>query len=350
METDSVPIISVVMSVFNGEEYLPAAIDSILSQTFGDFEFIIVEDGSSDRSAEIIRAYSDVEPRIKVIENSENLGLAASLNKGIKAAKGNYIARMDSDDVSSHQRFEIQLEQFSKHSDLLILGSAVRVIGEDEEFRYSIIPPQDPVEIYWNILTGGCPAFVHPTVMMRKCVFDLIGYYDEHLKVGQDYALWNNLITKDVSPESVSNLPDELLIYRSHADTVSLKHRSLQIATGNQIRESTLNCLLDMQGNHSWANEELCFTPEDRNWSKFIQTYQILFDSFVEKYLPSAREIRYFENLLWQQIARKVSLIGILKFALNSSEVSGSEARKLETILRIFHHKFRSRITSTKKW
>ncbi len=115
------PRVTVLMSVYNGEKYLREAIDSILNQTFKDFEFLIIDDGSTDSSADIIRSYTDF--RIRLIQNEKNIGLTRSLNKGLKLAKGEYIARMDVDDISLPIRFEKQVSFLDKYEDVKLVGS-----------------------------------------------------------------------------------------------------------------------------------------------------------------------------------------------------------------------------------
>jgi len=122
------PLISVVMPVYNTEKFVAEAIESILAQTFTDFEIIIIDDCSTDKSWQIIQDFSEKDQRIVTIQNSENQGLARSLNKGLKIAKGQFIARMDADDISMPQRFEIQLDFLKNHPDVGVVGSTVKFI------------------------------------------------------------------------------------------------------------------------------------------------------------------------------------------------------------------------------
>ncbi|NHJ46179.1 MAG: glycosyltransferase family 2 protein, partial [Asgard group archaeon] len=122
--------VTVLMSVFNGEKYLREAIDSVLHQTFTDFEFLIINDGSTDNSVEIINSYDD--ERIHLVHNEQNIGLAASLNKGINLARGEYIARMDCDDINHQTRLEKQVKFMDKNPDIGLLSSANRFIQDDK--------------------------------------------------------------------------------------------------------------------------------------------------------------------------------------------------------------------------
>lgn len=168
------PLVTVLMSVFNGEKYLREAIDSILTQTFSDFEFLIINDASTDRSREIILSYLD--PRIRLIDNEENIGLTRSLNKGIDLAKGKYIARMDADDVSMPERLEKQVRFMEENPDIAVLGSwAYGIDGTgriNAEFRTPICE-----EIIFKDLFFSNPL-IHGSVMFDKKFVKNIGSYN----------------------------------------------------------------------------------------------------------------------------------------------------------------------------
>lgn len=156
------PKVTVLMPVYNGEEYLREAIESILFQSFGNFEFLIIDDGSTDDSINIIASYTD--PRIRVITNGENIGIARALNKGIELARGKYIARMDSDDISLPKRFEKQVDFLDKNPEIGIVGSWIKTFGG----RKTIIlaHPCNPEMVRIFFLFDS--PLAHPTVMMRR--------------------------------------------------------------------------------------------------------------------------------------------------------------------------------------
>ena len=182
------PKISVVMSVFNTEKYLTEAIESILNQTFTDFEFIIIDDGSTDKSAEIIKSYED--PRIVFIQQV-NKGLAAALNRGIKGAKGKYIARMDADDISMKNRLEKQFEFLEIHSRCVAVGTNAVVIDVNGEILYTSCQLTDWKEIK-NILPAT-PFFHSSTMLRRKVVVKCGGYYEKLKYGGQDLIFFNKM-------------------------------------------------------------------------------------------------------------------------------------------------------------
>ena len=157
------PLISVVMSVFNSELYVKEAIDSILNQTFEDFEFIILDDGSTDKSVDIIQGYTD--SRIRFFQNDKNLGLRGSLNRGLQLAEGKYIARMDSDDIAVERRFEIQVKYLEQHPDVVMCGGNVHYLIDGKIKRNKEIFPCSFQEIRIALLRYNC--FFHPTVMLR---------------------------------------------------------------------------------------------------------------------------------------------------------------------------------------
>jgi len=180
------PKISVVMAVYNGEKYLKEAIESVLRQTYQDFEFIIVDDASNDKTSVILESFDD--PRIKFIKNPENLGLTKSLNKGIKAAKGKYIARMDADDISLPHRFERQVEFLERNPDHAVVGSSYYQIHDSGKICSLIHVLTDDLEIREGLRKQNW--FGHGSVMIWKDAFLKVGGYDEKYKFAQDYDLW----------------------------------------------------------------------------------------------------------------------------------------------------------------
>ncbi len=198
------PLVSVIMAVYNAQEFLNIAIDSILLQTYRNFELIIIDDGSTDQSPNIIAYYKD--PRIKYLRQ-KNKGLSASLNKGIKQAKGQYIARMDSDDISYSTRFEKQVRFLEKNPDVAMVGTSFDFIDEDSGITgkaYSLSRSQD---LKIEFLTRN--PFGHGTVMIRRDVIIDSGGYDINQPI-EDYELWWRISKK----HKVANIPDFLYGWR----------------------------------------------------------------------------------------------------------------------------------------
>jgi glycosyltransferase involved in cell wall biosynthesis len=181
------------MSVYNGERYLRKAIESILDQTFGNFEFIIVDDGSTDKSADIIRSYGD--HRIRLFQQ-ENRGLSAALNIGLKAAQGQYIARMDADDVSLPHRFETQHRFLETHPSCVAVGSNAIVIDSEGNYLYTTNQPTE-----WEKIRRGLPLtpFYHSSTMFqRDTALKCGGYYEGIKHYFEDVIFFNKLATMGI--------------------------------------------------------------------------------------------------------------------------------------------------------
>lgn len=226
------PKVTVLMSVYNGEKYLREAIDSILSQTFRDFEFLIINDGSTDTSVEIINAYTD--PRIQLVHNDSNLGQAATMNRGLDLAHGEYIARMDCDDISLSMRLEKQVRFMDENPEVTICGAWCRVFGAEQNavWKYPL-----SADIIRTELLFSC-AMVHPSVIMRRYLLDLNRFrYSESHWHAEDYELWAR------ASESIklANLGEVLILYRVHADQLGSKYTGEQQKTAYQVRLKQLH-------------------------------------------------------------------------------------------------------------
>lgn len=222
------------MPVYNGEKYLRDAIDSILFQTFEDFEFIIVNDGSKDKTEEIILSYID--PRIVYIKNSENLQISKSLNKGISIAQGKYIARMDADDISLPERFERQYYFMESNPHIGLCGTWLETFGKISEVWKM---PTSHDEIAITLLFNSC--IMHPTVFLRKSILlSLSHIYDYRFDGAEDYELWTRLIFHT----KFSNFPQILFQYRIHdfSPTRSYYKENQEILTVT-VRNQYLNSL-----------------------------------------------------------------------------------------------------------
>ena len=233
MSSRKSPAISVVMSVYNSATYLKDAIESILDQTFEDFEFIIIDDGSTDNSVDIIKSYKD--QRIVFLQNYKNIGLAKSLNKGISIARGKYIARMDADDISYNSRLEKQFQYMEDNEDIAISGSWIQTIGEKVElWKYPTSDKAIKSELIFN------SALAHPSIIFRKNMFQVKNlYYDESIDKAQDYELWSRV----AQVYKISNIPEVLLGYRLHAAQAGKLYRRNQSNVAKIVRYSLLRKL-----------------------------------------------------------------------------------------------------------
>jgi glycosyltransferase involved in cell wall biosynthesis len=225
------PLVSVVMPVYNAEKYLRQAIESILNQVFDNFEFIIINDGSTDSSVEIIKSYKD--PRIILIENQINRGLVYSLNKGLDASRGDFIARMDADDISLPHRLQRQVNFLNDNPDIGVVGTAYLPI---DEYKNPVLPPmfrpEYPAGAKWYLLLGS--PLGHPTAMYRKALIQEAGGYHEGYSHAEDYELWTRMsqITK------ICSIKDICLLYRiTDKYRVSNKYQSEQLQNSIRIRK-----------------------------------------------------------------------------------------------------------------
>jgi glycosyltransferase involved in cell wall biosynthesis len=214
------PKISVVMSVYNGGKYLKLAVESILNQSFKDFEFIIINDGSTDKSLDLLKSFQKQDERIKIISR-ENKGLISSLNEGIKLAQGEYITRMDADDISKTTRLEKQLK-YMEENNLMVCGAWAQGIDElGNKIKDMNYPPSEKKIKSSSLLHN---PFIHPSVMFRKDVFKKAGGYKKFFKHIEDYELWTRIVFK----YKTGNIPEALLEYRLHNDQIT-QRRNLQM-------------------------------------------------------------------------------------------------------------------------
>jgi glycosyltransferase involved in cell wall biosynthesis len=219
------PLVSVIMPVFNTEEYLEDAIKSILNQTFSNFEFIIIDDASTDKSLQIIESFTD--SRIVVITKNKNTGYTKSLNLGLNLAQGKYIARMDSDDISLPKRFQLQIDLMEKNPEIILCGTSFKLMNSSKVINH----PNGHSEIVLKLLEGT--AFGHPTVMIRNEILKNNNIvYNHEYEPAEDYFMWTQLVKFGY----VENIPEVLLLYRVHSNQVSSLHAERQQKIANRIR------------------------------------------------------------------------------------------------------------------
>lgn len=223
------PVVSVLMPAYNAEQYISEAVESILNQTYRDFEFIVVDDCSTDNTVKIVQSFKD--PRIKIIENKTNIGVAKSLNKGLEYCTGDYIARMDADDISMSNRLERQISYLEKNPDIAVVGCNIEIFGMEKGSRcFSNSPDQLKIDLIFN----NC--FAHPTIMARKECLCQFGYNPEYSKM-EDYDLWVRLSRQN----KLSCIPETLLKYRMHVSQVT-KQKSTEIDIQNyKIKERIIH-------------------------------------------------------------------------------------------------------------
>lgn len=224
------PLISVVMSVYDTpDDWLIQSIESVLEQSYGNFEFIIVDDCCCESNKKILIDFRNRDKRIVVLCNEKNIGLTKSLNKGIAFAKGDFIARIDADDVAEQNRFALQIENFKRNEKLVLCGSQLTAL--DGQTEYPLDVPLGRSKILKSTLCWK-NVFAHPSVMMRASVLRENGIlYDESFKTAQDYELWCRLCVYG----EVMNLPNRLCGYRIHGKQISQNLSSAQNFSRNRV-------------------------------------------------------------------------------------------------------------------
>lgn len=290
------PKISVIMPAYNAETYIKEAIDSILSQTYGDFELIVLNDCSKDRTEEIILSYTD--PRIVYLKNPQNMGVAATLNRGLAVAGGTYIARMDADDISLPERFAQQVAFLDANPQVAVLGTNSETFDENGPL-YTGWSATNPAQMKVDLLFSCGVA--HPSVMMRKAVIQQLGGYDPEFEGMEDYDLWCRV----AEHHGVTTLEDILLRYRVHSGQVtknpSKKYmerlRRLKLRQLGQLGISADNPGVELfcQGKHPKTKEEILQTA-----------------GLYEELLLADQEKQCYDPALLEQSFRSVLLMAAL--------------------------------------
>ena len=325
------PKISVIMTVYNTEEkYLREAVESVLNQTFGDFEFIIIDDGSTNNAVEVVKSYRD--ERIKLVLNGKNLGMAKSSNIGLEMAQGEYIARMDSDDISLPERFEKQIEYMEKHQDIDILSSYVEFFPEKRKVYY----PLDDTNIklillFVSSLVPHTSAFFRAAVLKDK---DL--KYDESYAAAIDYAFFMAAFDK----AKFANMKDVLVKYRWHISNVSNSKKQVQIDADTRIKDfyqkkflgekypAETEILKKIRHRQKITSDELlCLADfveilvskvvDEENKEKVIKSLAGLYKLAAKKY--TKRDLKFFKILWTHPVSKYIQTGNLFFFKLRTS-------------------------------
>lgn len=218
--TKTTPLVSVLMPVYNGEKYIEASIKSVLDQSFTDFELLVLNDGSTDASESVVQSFKD--ERIRLINNEKNIKLIATLNRGLKEARGKWIARQDCDDMSLPHRLERQLAYLESHPKTRLLGTKVRIVDNSGNTISETKRPGTHYQNKWSLLFAT--TFMHSSVMFcAKTVRDLGGYATTYLHA-EDFELWSRL----VNSHEVSQMDETLVCLRKHEESIGAQHNTDQ--------------------------------------------------------------------------------------------------------------------------
>jgi len=232
--TSPTPPIAVVLPVYNGERYLEVAIRSVLDQTFTNFELLVIDDGSTDRTLEVLSSFSD--PRLRIIRFPVHRGLVTALNTGIGESRSEFIARMDADDICMPQRFERQVAFLRAHPQIGLCGTWIRSFGDVTlEFR----PPIKPEAVRARLFFGW--AMGHPSIMMRRDCLKQHGLlYDGNFRHVEDF----DFFIRAAEVTNLANVPEVLLHARVHPQEVSVVHRAEQVPTEARLLVRQLRSLI----------------------------------------------------------------------------------------------------------
>ena len=306
--------VSVIMPVFNGEAYLREAVESILGQTYGDFEFIIIDDGSTDGSVDIIQHYGNIDPRIKFMGQSHR-GIVAALNAGLAAAHGAWVFRMDADDVALPQRLAIQTSRIRRDPSLVLLGGWYETMDAGGNFLKSYKIP-DRHEILVHSLETGRLLICHPIAGFRKDLVAGLGGYRERFRHAEDIDLWLRMIGRG----RFGCCQHSVLKLRKHADNVSNKQLLIQSLNSMAARICYFRNKL--------GYEDLSQVDEDR-WGQFLTWIR-----------TELERIHFFENRAamanlrrsWNSNVNSTKLFRVIKLV--------QEAFKQPYIVRVFYQRY----------
>lgn len=282
---DIAPKITVLLPVYNCELYIRTAVESILNQTYTDFEFLIIDDASTDATVSIIKKLED--SRIQLIEKPVNSGYTNSLNYGLQIATGKYIARMDADDISHPERFAKQIAYLEAHPEVVVCGTAYKIIGNDK----SIAIPENHEAIKIGLLWGNCIS--HPSVMIRKKILDEYSIqYDASREPAEDYTMWVRLL----SLGELHNLQEVLLEYRLYGNQVSRK-RAEEQKKNDLLAKFEMLDYLGIQ----WEDNERAFLERHFRKTEAIDFLDIGIFKTIQRKLAAANSVVFFEYAAFRQ-------------------------------------------------
>lgn len=295
----STPAISVLLPAYNAAEFVAAAIESILAQTRGDFELLVLDDGSTDATPQIVAGFRD--PRLRVLKNERNLGLTATLNRGLREARGEFIARQDADDRAHPERFAKQLAAFRERPELLLLGTAAEQVDAHGRSLGALDMPLTPLAMRWAMLFDN--PLLHTAVMFRRePVLAEFGGYDESFAISQDYELWSRIARKDAA----ANLPDRLLTLRAHVGSLMRSRREQTDAETRRIQSAALAAEfpgLALSERERLLIEQFRWQVESAGVDEFWAVFEKLLAAFLAQH-PGARRDSDFRATLCAQAAR----------------------------------------------
>ncbi len=312
------PLVSVILPVYNAQDYLKESIDCILNQSYTNFEFIIINDGSKDDSEKIILSYAD--PRIKYYYH-ENKGLGATLNIGLGLCKGKYIARQDQDDISNVDRFKKEVEYLEKYPNIFLLGTRAKIFKDNSDYINYHIHATHPADLKFDLLFDN--PFVHSSVMFRKSAIEKIGNYNSDRNLYEDFDLWSRF--SEIG--DVANLPEVLVNYRDHDKGLSKNFTNFkEYALYNQGLNN-IHKLVNSNGDAFSDLEALYHWKKEIFKGSSVKTLKKALDLISEKIIdlyPNDRKLIE---------ARKKQYIKIIKYRLNMMSRRENKSKPFKMLL-----------------
>ena len=303
------PLVSVILPVNNGENFLREAMDSILEQTFSDFELIVIDDGSIDSTPDILGEYAARDTRVLVKRQSRNLGIVEALNSGCRIASGRFIARMDADDICLPERLAQQITFLCSHPDVGVVGTNIQLIDSSGNRQKVVLFPEAHAQICWSLCFYN--PIVHPSTMMRRDVLFQVGGYRMGYPNGEDYDLWRRI----AKHARLANLSSVLLMLRKHASNLTIKYGEDNLLSGVQVAWELMS---DVLGREISKNTlEILWTPNraDAGERKLAAALlEELSQEFIHGFTSSYGE-KYF---IIQDTASRLTSLALRKISLES--------------------------------
>lgn len=289
------------MAVHNGMPYLPKAIESILAQTYEDFEFLIVNDRSTDETRDVVLGYGD--PRIRLLDNPENIGQTRSLNRGLAETRCEFVARMDDDDISHPQRLARQVPFLMDNPDVAVVGSNLTFIDSDDQEIGTWSYPQHDLALRWLQLFA-CPVSNGAAMFRRSVIWDELGGYDGDIAISQDWELWGRVLKQ----HKLANLPQALLQVRRHPNQETLvRQEAMWRELGQISRRNPALILRGTSTEEDWLSKcELL--PHDAHEIRrqypvqFLEILEELYGKYNEQYPEAAKDASVRRELASQYL------------------------------------------------
>jgi glycosyltransferase involved in cell wall biosynthesis len=308
------PMVSIILPVYNGEKYLAESLDSVLAQTYQNWELVIINDGSTDGTENLILNYQD--KRINYLANDGNQGIIFSLNRGLQESKGVYIARLDADDVALPDRIAKQVEFLSENLDYVMCGTYFQTIDSNGRLLKNVMFPTNNRDAQSHLLLHNC--FCHSSIMMRSNIVKELTY-DEKFQICEDYDLWNRISRTG----KILNLPVFATMYRVHDNNISTIKSEIMFTHVNKINKRILDDLGIAYSENELAvhSNALCynasfFRPPDNikmleNWIEKLYSYlkingdynaDLCYKILIEKWIVITYNSRNYKKMLFNKL------------------------------------------------